>query len=61
MGDTWLFISDVFSKDGMPLERGPVSLMVEFSIEPEMDAVYARLMKEAKVHMPPQKTFWGAK
>lgn len=61
LGDAWLFISDVFPRDGVLPERSAVSLMVEFSAESEMDAVYARLMKEAKVHMPLQKTFWGAK
>lgn len=61
LGDAWLFISDFFPRDGVLPERSAVSLMVEFSTESEMDAVYTRLVKEAKVHMPLQKTFWGAK
>ncbi|ARU60849.1 hypothetical protein CBW65_06880 [Tumebacillus avium] len=56
--DTFLYFSDV---DRDVNKGDQVSLTLEFESEEAIDAAFAKLSAGGTVHVPLDKTFWGAK
>ncbi|MBY0121170.1 VOC family protein [Bacillus sp. S/N-304-OC-R1] len=58
--DFLIMVSDSFT-DGSVQTGNHISLVVEFESEDEIQTIYSRLIREGKILMELQDTFWGAK